>query len=111
MVQSDKLVEAFAQSTNATGESLPTEETLQGALEIFFGLADPIHGGLKGEPKFPLGFQAEFLLIWSKLRGDSRALYYDTLTLDTMQRGGIYDHLGGGFSRYVVDEEWTNPSL
>jgi uncharacterized protein len=109
LVQSDKLVEAFAQSTNATGDVLPTEETLQNSLDAFFGLADPINGGLKGEPKFPLGFQAEFLLIWSKLRGDSRALYYDTLTLDAMQRGGIYDHLGGGFSRYAVDEEWTIP--
>ncbi len=107
--QSEKLVEAFAQSANSSGDALPTEQTLQEALNVFFGLADPIHGGLKGEPKFPLGFQAEFLLIWSKLRGDSRALYYDTLTLDTMLRGGIYDHLGGGFSRYAVDEEWTIP--
>jgi hypothetical protein len=109
MAQSERLVEAFAQSTNSSGDTLPTEQTLQDAIGTFFNLADPIHGGLKGEPKFPLGFQAEFLLIWSKLRGDSRALYYDTLTLDTMQRGGIYDHLGGGFARYSVDEEWTIP--
>lgn len=107
--QSEKLVEAFAQSTNAAGDTLPTEQTVHEAMNVFFGLADPIHGGLKGEPKFPLGFQAEFLLVWSKLRGDSRALYYDTLTLDTMHRGGIYDQLCGGFSRYAVDEEWTIP--
>ncbi len=109
IAQSEKIVEAFNQSTNAAGETLPTEQTLQKAVDVFFSVADPIHGGLKGEPKFPLGFQAEFLLHWSKLRNDSRALYYVTLTLDTMQRGGIYDHLGGGFSRYAVDEEWTIP--
>ena len=56
-----------------------------------------------------MGFQAEFLLSWSKLKSDSRALFYAELTLDSMQRGGIYDHLGGGFSRYAVDEEWTIP--
>ncbi len=109
VAQAEKIVEAFNQSTNSTGDTLPTEQTLQGAVDTFFGLADPINGGLKGEPKFPLGFQAEFLLLWSKLRGDSRALYYVTLTLDTMLRGGIYDQLGGGFSRYAVDEEWTIP--
>ncbi|MGD0664370.1 MAG: thioredoxin domain-containing protein [Rhabdochlamydiaceae bacterium] len=107
--ESDKLIEAFNQSTNATGEVLPTQQTLQEAIDIFFNMADPINGGLKGEPKFPLGFQAEFLLLWSKMKNDSRALYYVTLTLDTMHRGGIYDHLGGGFSRYAVDEEWTIP--
>jgi uncharacterized protein YyaL (SSP411 family) len=107
--QSERLVEVFAQSTNAAGETLPTEHTLQEAVSAFFNLTDPINGGLKGEPKFPLGFQAEFLMLWSRLRGDSRALYYATLTLDMMQRGGIYDHLGGGFSRYAVDEEWTIP--
>ena len=70
---------------------------------------DPVNGGLRGEPKFPLGFQAEFLLSWSQLKGDGRALFFVKLTLDMMQRGGIYDHLGGGFSRYAVDEEWTIP--
>lgn len=109
VAQAEKIVEAFNQSTNATGDTLPTEQTLQSAIDTFFNLADPINGGLKGEPKFPLGFQAEFLLLWSKLRGDSRALYYVTLTLDTMLRGGIYDQLGGGFARYAVDEEWTIP--
>ncbi len=109
LLQSDKLVEAFGQSSNASGDALPNEETLQEALNTFFDLADPVYGGLKGEPKFPMGFQAEFLLLWSKMRGDGRALYYVTLTLDAMQRGGVYDHLGGGFSRYAVDEEWTIP--
>lgn len=109
VLQSDKLVEAFAQSSNATGDALPSPQTLQDAVDVFFNLADPINGGLKGEPKFPMGFQAEFLLVWSQLKEDGRALFYVKLTLDAMQRGGIYDHLGGGFARYAVDEEWTIP--
>ena len=40
---------------------------------------------------------------------DGRALFLVERTLDMMQRGGIYDHLGGGFSRYSVDEMWLVP--
>ena len=40
---------------------------------------------------------------------DSRALFLVERTLDMMHRGGIYDHLGGGFSRYSVDEKWLVP--
>lgn len=108
-LKADKLIEAFGQSANATGDALPPSSGLQDAVNIFFSMVDPVHGGLKGEPKFPLGFQTEFLLAWSKIHTDSRALYYVTLTLDMMQRGGIYDHLGGGFARYAVDEEWMIP--
>ncbi len=109
VMQSEKLVEAFAQTSNATGTELPTEINLTHALNRFFELTDPVNGGLRGEPKFPLGFQLEFLLNWSKLRSDSRSLFYVQLTVDMMARGGIYDQLGGGFSRYAVDEEWTIP--
>jgi uncharacterized protein YyaL (SSP411 family) len=109
ILESDRLLEVFGQSANATGDKLPTLQTAQNAVDVFFQLADPIYGGLRGEPKFPLGFQIEFLLLWSKFRADSRALFYVTLTLDSMQRGGIYDHLGGGFARYAVDEEWIVP--
>lgn len=109
ILQSDKLIEAFAQSSNATGHTLPTASTLQSAVDLFFNLVDPVNGGMKGEPKFPLGYQAEFLLYWSKQKNDSRALFYVKLTLDAMERGGIYDQLGGGFARYSIDEEWTIP--
>ncbi|HNA62197.1 MAG TPA: thioredoxin domain-containing protein [Rhabdochlamydiaceae bacterium] len=109
ILQANKIVESMARTANATGQELSTQTDLTKALDKFFEMADPINGGLKGEPKFPLGFQLEFLLNWSKLKNDSRSLFYVELTLDMMLRGGIYDHLGGGFSRYAVDEEWTIP--
>jgi len=109
VLQSERIVEAFGHTSNATGHELPTAQTLVDAVNMFFEVTDPVNGGLRGEPKFPLGFQAEFLLNWSQLKGDSRALFFVKLTLDMMQRGGIYDHLGGGFSRYAIDEEWTIP--
>ncbi|NGX37947.1 MAG: hypothetical protein K1000chlam2_01115, partial [Chlamydiae bacterium] len=91
------------------GTELPTEEDLQNAVQMLFDIADPVFGGIKGEPKFPLGYQADFLLQYSKANKDSRSLFYIELTLQMMARGGIYDHLGGGFSRYCVDERWHIP--
>src|SRR5262249_7853249 len=50
------------------------------------------------------------LLLRHHLRtGDPQALHAVTLTLDKMARGGIYDHLGGGFARYSTDERWLVP--
>jgi uncharacterized protein YyaL (SSP411 family) len=104
-----KLVEIFAHTANATGHEMPSQESVVSGIEQIFKLADPINGGMKGVPKFPLGYQLECLLTYMQKQSDSRALYYVELTLDHMCRGGIYDHLGGGFARYAIDEEWTLP--
>jgi uncharacterized protein len=109
ILQASSMVEALNQSSNATGKELSTEEELSVAIDKFFQATDLINGGLTGAPKFPLGFQIETLLNWSKIKNDSRALFYANLTLEKMYHGGIYDHIGGGFSRYTVDEQWQTP--
>jgi uncharacterized protein YyaL (SSP411 family) len=70
---------------------------------------DPVLGGLRGAPKFPQTAILE--LVWrAGLRGTrSRCFDLVELTLDRICNGGIYDHLGGGFSRYSVDETWLVP--
>lgn len=107
--QADKIVELFQTSAKTSGMELPDEKDLQNAVQMLFDIADPVYGGIKGEPKFPLGYQADFLLQYAKENKDSRSLFYIELTLQMMARGGIYDHLGGGFSRYCVDERWHIP--
>src|SRR5581483_9817830 len=107
--QADKIVKIFERSSQPCGAVLPTEESLSNAVEILYGLVDPVYGGMKGKPKFPWGYQSCFLLQYSKVKGDSRALFCAELTLDKMLRGGIYDQIGGGFSRYAVDERWMIP--
>jgi uncharacterized protein len=107
--QADKLVEMFQRASFSQGEELPSENHVLASLQVLFDIADPIYGGIKGAPKFPMSYQANFLLEISKAKGDSRALFYVELTLDMMHNGGIYDHLGGGFSRYSVDERWHVP--
>jgi uncharacterized protein len=107
--QAGKIVEVFATHIHAEGKELPHLENIKEAAEILYKTADPIYGGTKGAPKFPIGFQACFLLRLVRKSADSRALFYVERTLDMMHRGGIYDHLGGGFARYSVDEKWLLP--
>lgn len=109
MEQAERIVEVFSQNVHAAGEAIPEKEYIDDALETLFKMADPAHGGIKGIPKFPIGYQWNFLLHYASKADDSRSLFLAERTLDMMQRGGIYDHLGGGFSRYSVDEIWLVP--
>ncbi len=70
---------------------------------------DPTHGGFGSAPKFPHPMDLRVLLRHHARAGDDQALHAVRLTLDRMARGGIYDHLGGGFARYSTDERWLVP--
>ena len=70
---------------------------------------DADHGGLGKAPKFPnVGVYELFLRHYHHSKGN-RFLEMVTHTLTKMAQGGIYDHLGGGFHRYSVDEKWLVP--
>jgi uncharacterized protein YyaL (SSP411 family) len=82
---------------------------LDGAAKQVGNMFDPINGGLRGAPKFPQPFILEMLWRAGMRSGDVK--FFETVehSLDRMCEGGIYDHLGGGFSRYSVDERWLVP--
>ena len=109
LLQADRILELFKQTAPPGGGKLPGPVDVVDAAELLFRLADPIYGGMRGAPKFPMGMHICFLLRYAKSSGDGRALFYADVTLDMMHRGGIYDHLGGGFSRYSVDDRWEIP--
>jgi uncharacterized protein YyaL (SSP411 family) len=70
---------------------------------------DSKNGGLRGAPKFP---QAPILeMLWRAGLRTSDDKFFEVVehSLERMCQGGIYDHLGGGFSRYSVDERWLVP--
>jgi uncharacterized protein YyaL (SSP411 family) len=70
---------------------------------------DEAHGGFGGAPKFPPTMALEFLLArWARTE-DEQALRMARDTFLAMARGGIYDQLGGGLSRYSVDAVWLVP--
>ena len=72
-------------------------------------MIDPSRGGTSGAPKFPQ--TSLFGLLWRAYwrTGDEAMARATILTLDHMSQGGIYDHVGGGFSRYSTDAEWLAP--
>ncbi|MBT6090212.1 MAG: thioredoxin domain-containing protein [Rhodospirillaceae bacterium] len=70
---------------------------------------DLIDGGLGGEPKFPMTDVLEYMWRAFLRSGEPRYKTVATLTLNRICNGGIYDHLGGGFSRYSTDSKWLAP--
>ena len=70
---------------------------------------DSDHGGLGRAPKFPNAGVYELFLRYYHQSKNQRFLEMVTHTLTKMAQGGIYDHLGGGFHRYSVDERWLVP--
>ncbi|WP_337044268.1 thioredoxin domain-containing protein [Emticicia sp. 17c] len=66
-------------------------------------------GGMNRAPKFPMPSIWKFLLRYYAITKDERALAQLNLTLDRVALGGIYDVLGGGWTRYSTDEDWKVP--
>ena len=88
---------------------VPAENLLTKAFQQFEAHFDSEHGGFGRAPKFPRSHELSFLLRHWKRTGDPAALEMTAATLDFMARGGIYDHLGGGFHRYSTDERLLVP--
>jgi len=70
---------------------------------------DPVFGGFGQAPKFPPATGLSFLLRHYHHTGHAHTLHMVCKTLDAMAAGGMYDHIGGGFSRYSTDERWLVP--
>ncbi|MBB6409726.1 DUF255 domain-containing protein [Mesorhizobium sangaii] len=84
-------------------------DTLENLARGIDGMIDRDLGGLRGAPKFP---NAPFMLtLWLSWLRDGNSTHRDDvlLSLDRMLSGGIYDHIGGGLSRYSTDAEWLVP--
>ena len=90
-------------------DSLPEARLLDAADHELGEAFDPVHGGLAGAPKFPHAETIELSLRRFAERGDEAALERAVTTLTRMGMGGIYDQVGGGFSRYSVDAQWAIP--
>ncbi len=99
--------ESFDGSRKDPGAEL-VGKIIESALKQF----DPRHGGFGAQPKFPHSGAVD-LLIDEAGRGHEKTAQAARLaamvTLEKMSKGGIYDHLAGGFHRYSVDERWVVP--
>jgi uncharacterized protein len=107
-------VEALANSINRTAliqpaSGLPGLTEMNLALQQLAGSFDPVWGGFGGAPKFPSTMSLDLVLRAYQRSPQDDAKTIVTTSLDAMASGGIYDHIGGGFARYSVDEEWLVP--
>ena len=84
-------------------------KTLDEMFSLFQNRIDMVNGGTKGAMKFPMPATWEYLLQYHYLSGNKEALKAVETTLDNMAKGGIYDQIGGGFSRYATDSLWHAP--
>ncbi len=98
-----------AAQQQATDESPLSQALLGVAANGLKRAYDSQNGGFGQAPKFPHPSQLLFLLGYGAEQGDEEALQIVLNTCDKMANGGIFDQLGGGFSRYATDEKWLVP--
>lgn len=84
-------------------------DELKKAVEASKSILDMDFGGFKGKTKFPLPNTLDYLLRYDYHFKDTAVSNYVNNTLTKMAYGGLYDQLGGGFSRYAVDQKWHVP--
>jgi uncharacterized protein YyaL (SSP411 family) len=90
-------------------ENVFDKKNLHQIYENIMKSADRIDGGFGTAPKFPQTFTIQFLLHYHYFTKSEDALKQACLSLDKMIQGGIYDQIGGGFSRYSTDSSWFAP--
>ena len=103
--------EAFTNEIIHSNKSYETNkifnvDTLVNEIRIKFDYED---GGMLKEPKFPMPSLWNSLLLQSQLYDDNEIYKHVIRTTDAILSGGIYDHIGGGISRYSVDKKWIVP--
>src|SRR3989338_8994214 len=91
------------------GNPMPDEGTLRSAYGQYAQRFDSRYGGFGGAPKFPSSHNLSYLLRYWKRANEPKALAMVEKTLTEMAKGGMYDHIGGGFHRYSTDQRWFIP--
>jgi len=114
--QSKKLRAAFARLNEPVeAQGIDDLQLLSAAKDQLASRYDRVHGGFGSAPKFPMPANIERLMRhWSYSKNhstvvDREAFDMALTTLTKVARGGIYDHVGGGFCRYSTDNEWKIP--
>ena len=111
IVQSGSQLSQYLETQNQLlkGVEVLDEMVLKAAYDSLASSFDDEFGGFGWAPKFPPSMRLQLLLRIARRTGEPVALEMAEKTLDHMARGGIYDHLGGGFHRYSTDQRWLVP--
>ncbi len=84
-------------------------DLIQHSVQIFEHTFDSTYGGFGDAPKFPTPHNLLFLMLYGKQNNNQNALKMAEKTLVQMRKGGIFDHIGYGFSRYSTDKYYLAP--
>jgi len=87
----------------------PDQHLLSVIWQHWRGQIDMDYGGRKGAPKFMMPNQYDFLLKYTFSSGNDEVAAFIKVTLEKMALGGLFDQLGGGFTRYSTDPYWKVP--
>ncbi len=103
------ITDSLRQEINPAGEGRLTEDLIEDAAYGLIRYFDKQYGGFGRAPKFPTPHNLMFLLRFAYYEHHDEALKVVEKTLDSMYQGGIFDHIGYGFSRYSTDSKWLVP--
>ena len=107
--QGDTIIHYLKQNEALSLSQEPCISLLTSATTQFKQEFDSTYGGFHTAPKFPSPHNLLFLIKYGYYEKDDYAIKMAEKTLEQMYRGGIFDHIGGGFSRYSTDEQWLVP--
>ncbi len=105
---SQKIIEHI-NDTGYQKNDIEYNDLTERALKIFEDTFDSRYGGFGGAPKFPTPHNLLFLMLYAKQNDNPNALKMAEKTLLQMRKGGIFDHVGYGFSRYSTDKYYLAP--
>ena len=105
----DRLREMQQRSAGAAADGVAGTDALAAGVQQFVEAFDERHGGFGGAPKFPRPSELLFLLREGARGPNPEARRMAVATLEALARGGVRDHVGGGFHRYAVDAAWRVP--
>ena len=109
LLQSGEQITTFIQRSEISEKNTPDRIVLMRAYHQLRRSFDPVWGGFGKAPKFPTPHNLLFLMRIHTAKRNTEALQMAERTLQTMSDGGIFDHIGGGFSRYSTDQKWLIP--
>jgi len=110
LLHSAEEITAHINAQNRQGKAgVSSEDLCEKAAGYFKSVFDPEYGGFGRAPKFPSPHNLLFLLSYDQAAKDKGCLLMAEKTLEQMAKGGIFDHIGFGFSRYSTDDKWLAP--
>ena len=109
LLESAEEIIKHLKNTQSDEQTKTGNDLIKQAVRIFEHTFDSTHGGFGDAPKFPTPHNLIFLMLYAKQNDNSNALKMAEKTLIQMRKGGIFDHIGYGFSRYSTDMYYLAP--